>query len=101
MDDRKLTALDPLTTPADGDWQYIVDISDTTDGAEGTSKRVALSNARGYPRTAGEIAAVITPVNLQYEPGNVLRYGTNTTPGTTDMTTAIPALSPFITLTAA
>ena len=89
MDDRKLTALDPLTTPADGDWQYIVDISDTTDGAEGTSKRVALSNARGYPRTAGEIAAVITPVNLQYEPGNVLRYGDNVSQGVTDMTAAV------------
>jgi hypothetical protein len=42
-----------------------------------------------YPRTASEIAASVTPVNYAYEPGNVLRYGTNTTPGTTDMTTAI------------
>jgi hypothetical protein len=33
----------------------------------------------------------VTPTNYQYEPGNVLRYGTNTTPGTTDMTTAIQA----------
>lgn len=40
-------------------------------------------------RTAAEIAASVTPVNYAYEPGNVLRYGTNTTPGTTDMTTAI------------
>ena len=35
MADRKLTALDTLTTPADADWQYIVDVSDTTDGADG------------------------------------------------------------------
>lgn len=41
--------------------------------------------------TAAETAASVTPVNFQYEPGNVLRYGTNTTPGTTDMTTAIQA----------
>jgi hypothetical protein len=44
-----------------------------------------------WPRTAAEISAAVTPTNYQYEPGNVLRYGTNTTPGTTDMTTAIQA----------
>lgn len=40
-------------------------------------------------RSAGEIAAGVMPVNFQYEVGNVLRYGTNTVPGTTDMTTAV------------
>lgn len=42
-----------------------------------------------YARTAAEIAAGVTPVNYAYAPGNILRYGTNTTPGTTDMTTAL------------
>jgi hypothetical protein len=42
-----------------------------------------------YPRTAAEIAATVTPTNYGYPPGNVLRYGANSTPGTTDMTTAI------------
>lgn len=42
-----------------------------------------------YPQSALELAAAITPVNFQYAPGNVLRYGTNTVPGTTDMATAI------------
>lgn len=42
-------------------------------------------------RTAAERAAGVTPVNYAYMPGNVLRYGTNTTPGTTDMTAAIQA----------
>lgn len=42
-----------------------------------------------YKRTAAEIAAGVTPVNYAYEPLNVLRYGNNTTPGTTDMATAI------------
>jgi len=42
-----------------------------------------------YPQTTAESSAGVTPTNYQYEPGNVLRYGTNTTPGTTDMTTAI------------
>jgi hypothetical protein len=42
-----------------------------------------------YPVTAAETGASVTPVNLEYPPGYVYRYGTNTTPGTTDMTTAI------------
>lgn len=43
------------------------------------------------PRTAAEIAAGVTPVNFAYAPGHVYRYGANTTPNTTDMTTAIQA----------
>ena len=42
-------------------------------------------------RTATEIAAGVTPVNYAYPPGMVDRYGTNTTPGTTDMTAAVQA----------
>lgn len=42
-------------------------------------------------RSAAEIAAGVTPVNYAYVPGIVDRYGTNTTPGTTDMTAAINA----------
>ena len=41
-----------------------------------------------WPATAAETAASVTPTNYYYEPGNVLRYGTNTLPGTTDMLTA-------------
>ena len=44
-----------------------------------------------WPRTDAERDALVTPTNYYYEPGNVLRYGTNTTPGTTDMTAAIQA----------
>lgn len=42
-----------------------------------------------YPRTAAEIAAGVTPVQYFYQEGYVLRYGENTQPGTTDMTTPI------------
>lgn len=42
-----------------------------------------------YVQTAAELAASVTPVNYEYEPGYIRRYGTNTTPGTTDMTTAL------------
>lgn len=41
-----------------------------------------------YPKTSTENTAGINPVNINYPPGNVLRYGTNTTPGTTDMASA-------------
>jgi hypothetical protein len=43
---------------------------------------------QSYNRTAAEIAASVTPVNYGYAPGLVDRYGSNTTPGTTDMTAA-------------
>ena len=42
-----------------------------------------------YARTAAEVAIGVTPTNLAYPAGYVYRYGTNTTPGTTDMTSAI------------
>lgn len=39
-------------------------------------------------QTAAERLAGVTPVNFAYPPGDIRRYGTNTTPGTTDMTSA-------------
>lgn len=42
-----------------------------------------------YPRTAAEIAAGVTPTNYVYPEGWIDRYGSNTAPGTTDMTSAI------------
>lgn len=44
-----------------------------------------------YPRTSAEIAAGVTPTYYYYPPGDVRRYGTNTTPGTTDLTAAVAA----------
>src|SRR5581483_4505367 len=46
---------------------------------------------RGYARVAAEINAGVTPTNATHAPGHVYRYGTNTKPGTTDMTQAINA----------
>jgi hypothetical protein len=60
-----------------------------TDLANGTAGPGSLLVA--IKRTPAEIAAGVVPVNYPVDPGNVLRYGTNTTPGTTDMTTAIQA----------
>lgn len=49
------------------------------------------SGVSGEGLTAAESAAGLTAADIdtRYAPGHVLRYGANTTPGTTDMTTAI------------
>jgi hypothetical protein len=44
-----------------------------------------------YPQTPSESAASITPTNYAYEPGWFDRYGTNTTPGTTLVNSAVQA----------
>lgn len=44
-----------------------------------------------YPRTAAEIATSVMPVNFFYAAGIIDRYGTNTTPGTTNMNAAFAA----------
>jgi hypothetical protein len=44
-----------------------------------------------YLKTTAE--AGLTIVNFFYRPGHILRYGTNTTPGTTDMTAAFATLA--------
>jgi hypothetical protein len=41
------------------------------------------------PRTAAEIAVGVMPVNPWYPEGHLLRYGSNTIAGTTDMTAAL------------
>jgi len=40
MANKKLTDLTELITPADNDFLYIVDVSDTTESAQGTSKKI-------------------------------------------------------------
>lgn len=44
MANKKLTDLTELLTPADGDFLYIVDVSDTTQSAQGTSKKIKKQN---------------------------------------------------------
>ena len=85
--DKRVTEETELTTVADGDLLYIVDVSDTTGSSKGTSKKAQAKNVRGYPVTAAETSAGVTPVSLKYEPGNVLRYGA-LLDGSTDDATA-------------
>jgi hypothetical protein len=44
MANKKITDLTALTTPASGDLLYIVDVSDTTGSANGTSKKITKDN---------------------------------------------------------
>lgn len=46
-------------------------------------------NGATYHRTSAERTAGVTPTNYQYPPGHLYRYGTNTTPGTTDLATSL------------
>jgi hypothetical protein len=42
----KITDLTPLATAASGDLLYIVDVSDTTESPQGTSKKITLNNLK-------------------------------------------------------
>ena len=47
--------------------------------------------AQAYPQIHAEKDAGVTPINYNYAAGNLLRYGTNAKPGTTDMSMAFQA----------
>jgi hypothetical protein len=47
------------------------------------------SSTPNYPQNAAESAAAVVPVNPSRIWGDINRYGTNTTPGTTDMSSAL------------
>jgi hypothetical protein len=47
MANKRISTLDPLTTPADGDILPITDVSDTTGSAQGTTKGVTVNNLMG------------------------------------------------------
>jgi len=65
MANRKITELPELITPADGDYLYIVDISDLTESGEGTSKKIQKSNlSTGLPKTQFTADGIISSFNL-------------------------------------
>ena len=51
----KITDLGPLTTPVSGDLLYIVDISDTTESPQGTSKKITLGDVTGALDVASDV----------------------------------------------
>ena len=67
MADQKLSELTVATTRADGDLVYLVDVSDTTDSAAGTSKQITLVNlltgggrTRNTTRASGTYTVLVT-----------------------------------------
>lgn len=77
MADVKLTAKTALTIPATGDFFHVVDVSDTTADAAGTSKKITYSNistnltGTAASLTAGDVAnaPVIAKVLTAYSKG--------------------------------
>jgi len=67
MANRKITDLPELLTPANDDWLYIVDKSDLTESAEGTSKKIKKNTIIGLG--TGELKFIdypkITVANTQ------------------------------------
>jgi hypothetical protein len=70
---------------------YKLTLKDSSGTTVWTVDDIRVPIALPYLQTTAESDAGITPTNVEYEPGNVLRYGDNTTPGTTDMQTAFQA----------
>lgn len=52
MTDKRLDELTENTSPADADLMYQVDASDTTDSAQGTSKKLTFANMKTWLQTA-------------------------------------------------
>lgn len=95
----------PVVADSNGDWatiylqndgRYRVTLKTSADALiytqDDVGGPVATQSEVGtilWPQTAAEQSAGVTPTYYYYEPGDVRRYGTNTTPGTTDCTTMI------------
>lgn len=68
MANRKLSVLPELTSLDDNDWGYVVDISDTSESPQGTSKKFRKSSLWDYIRTKTDAryGTVIAIVNQRY-----------------------------------
>jgi hypothetical protein len=63
MAGKKITELPELgTTPAAGDWLVVVDVSDTSESAEGTTKKVLKSDALISNATSGTYVPTISDI---------------------------------------
>lgn len=76
MANAKLTSLTALTSPASGDKLYLVDVSDTTDSASGTSKQITFANlvsltALGVTASAAELN-ILDGATLDVDELNIL-----------------------------
>lgn len=94
----------PVVANANGDWDTIYLANDaryrvtlkqsdgtliyTQDDVGGPVLTQSEWGGIGYPKTAAETSAGVTPTNYAYEPGNILRYGGNGN-GSTDNAAAL------------
>ncbi len=93
-DEGSTGAGNPISADSNGFVQFFVKAGIYTIVAtSGANTRTWTKEAIGSPfkRTPAETTAGVTPTNYQYPERHALRYGTNTTPGTTDMTAAFQA----------
>jgi len=88
---KRVTDFPELLTPVSADCVLVIDKSDTTDGAAGTSKFMELGKLGGdIDRSDGEIAEGVFPTDYSHQVGNILRYGADPT-GVADSAAAIQA----------
>lgn len=81
-----------LTEKTALDGEDLLYVSDYNGGGARLDKKGQLGNIlKDYFTSADETAAAVTVVDRRYPIGHINRYGTNTTPGTTDMSTAANA----------
>lgn len=99
MANAKISALTALTSPASGDLIPIVDVSDTTDGATGTTKKITYNNL-GFATTASptftgtttaDVLTVTGATTLATSLTGVLRADSGVVSTDTDVTDIVTA----------
>ena len=76
MADTALSNLTAITTPASGDLILVTDVSDTTDSAAGSSRRITYTNFVGG--ILGELAITSSVAELNLLDGITVLSGSNT-----------------------
>lgn len=103
MSDQRLTSLTAITTPASGDKLYLVDLSDTTDNAAGSSRQITYTNFVGGILSELGITSSVAELNvLDGVPGTLtateLGYVDGVTSAIqTQINTKAPSASPTFT----
>jgi hypothetical protein len=68
MADAKISALTELAeAPAAGDLFAVVDVSDTTDAASGTTKRITAANLRDGLVTSDDVTTIVKLTQTAYD----------------------------------
>jgi hypothetical protein len=78
MANKKISDLTTLTTPASGDLLVIVDVSDTTDGSAGTTKKITQNNLGYAPSASPTFTGTVTVTGA-----TIVNTGTITLPTAT------------------